>query len=110
MLLQAALMDKSISHQVLSVHRLVQAAVIRRIPSFERAKYLDAAIELLAPILVDMWSQDTNYELKTWTKQVWIQHERCLPHITNLVKQMKMHEIQTKRRQKLGELLISCVG
>lgn len=43
-LLQAALLDKSHTDQHLSVHRLVQAPVMRRATSSDRVKYLDTAI------------------------------------------------------------------
>ena len=109
-LLQAALMEKGAFDHGLSVHRLIQAIVIYRMSASERTKYLNAATELLGQSLIEPWTKETNYELKPWTKEAWLLYECCLPHVIHLVQQSKRHGIHTENRQKLGELLIPCIG
>jgi hypothetical protein len=107
-LLRAALIDKSAEDGVVSIHRLVQAAVIRRSSKSDRSRHFDAAIHILSHGFPDTWTKDTGHEFAAWTKDAWTRYEKCLPHIVHLVKQAKKYGIQTRNIQRYGELLLPC--
>ncbi|KAI0457895.1 hypothetical protein F5B21DRAFT_520394 [Xylaria acuta] len=62
-LLQAALINKAFSEPILSLHRLVQHAAIRRLPDSDRPKYFDAIVHLLSWGFPDTWSKDASSSL-----------------------------------------------
>lgn len=80
-LLHSALMDKSNEDGVLSVHRLIQAAVIRRLSNADRSKYFDFAVGILTWGFPDTWSEDIGHQFQAWTKC-----DKCLPHVVYLVR------------------------
>ncbi len=102
-LLQAALIDKSIEDGVISVHRLVQAAVMKRMSTEERTKYFDVAVRILRWGFPDTWSKDVGHQFQAWTKC-----EICLPHVDFLVKQAKQYDVNSTGLQLYGELLLRC--
>ncbi|KAI0024434.1 P-loop containing nucleoside triphosphate hydrolase protein [Xylariomycetidae sp. FL0641] len=102
-LLQAALINKAIEQPVLSVHRLVQSAAIRRLSKLERPKYFDTAVQLLSWGFPDTWSKDVGHQIDAWKKC-----EKCLPHIDHLSKLIKQHSIQSSDMEKYAELLLRC--
>ncbi|KAJ9669237.1 hypothetical protein H2201_000589 [Coniosporium apollinis] len=81
-LLQAALIEKNIDDATLSVHRLVQAAVIRRLTDQHKSKYFDVVVRIISWGFPDTWSEDIGHQFGAWTKC-----EKCLPHVDHLVKQ-----------------------
>jgi hypothetical protein len=107
-LLRAALIDKSTEDRVVSMHRLVQAAVIRRSSESDRSRHFDAAIRILSHGLPDIWTKDTGNIFAAWTKDAWTGYEKCLPHVVHLVKQAKKYGIHTSDAQRYGELLLPC--
>lgn len=106
-LLQAALIDKHATNQYLSIHRLVQAAVMRRASPFLRVKYLDAAIQILRHIFSQSPSDVVSF-LVAWTHERWVLHERCLPHVLHLIKQCKKYDIRPSNTEDLLQLLTPC--
>jgi hypothetical protein len=107
-LLRAALIEKSAEDHVVSMHRLVQAAVVRRSSESDRSKHFHAAIRILSHGLPDIWTKDTGNIFAAWTKDAWTGYEKCLPHAVHLVKQAKKYGIQTRNAQRYGELLLPC--
>ncbi|KAI9658288.1 MAG: hypothetical protein M1821_002421 [Bathelium mastoideum] len=102
-LLQAALVDKSSENAMLSMHRLIQAAVIRRLTRESQAKYFDIAVSFLSWGFPDTWSADIGHQ-----HQAWIKCEKCLPHVHHLVKQAERFQIGPLNKQGYGELLLRC--
>lgn len=102
-LLKTALIDKSNEEPVLSVHRLVQAAVIRRLNQVEHSKFVDVIVRILNWGFPDTWSQDIGHQFQFWTKC-----EKCLPHVSNLVKQINGYSISPSNSELYGELLLRC--
>jgi hypothetical protein len=102
-LLQAALIGKNADDGMLSVHRLVQAAVIRELNEGARKKYFDAAVRTLTWGFPDTWSKDIGHQFQAWTKC-----EKCLPHVNFLVKQAQRYQITTSDPGVYGELLLRC--
>jgi hypothetical protein len=101
--LQAALIDKSNEDAVLSIHRLIQAAVMRRFAEQDKSKYFDVVVRILSWGFPDTWSQDVGHQFQAWTKC-----EKCLPHVDHLVKQAKRYKIRSQNAQLYGELLLRC--
>ncbi|RFU25604.1 hypothetical protein B7463_g10737, partial [Scytalidium lignicola] len=102
-LLKTALIEKSIDNAILSIHRLVQAAVVRGLTEDVRSKYFDIAVRILSWGFPDTWSEDVGHQFQAWTKC-----EKCLPHVNYLVKQAKKYKISAKDPQLYGELLLRC--
>ncbi|KAI1654070.1 hypothetical protein F4813DRAFT_399435, partial [Daldinia decipiens] len=102
-LLQAALINKTMDQPVLTVHRLVQSAAIRRVPNSDRPRYFDAVIQLLSWGFPDTWSRDVGHQINAWKKC-----EKCLPHIGHIARLSKKHDIQPRNAQQYAELLLRC--
>lgn len=102
-LLHAALINKNMGDTNLSIHRLVQASVIRRLDDSERSKHFDTIVQMLNWGFPDTWSQDIGHQFQAWTKC-----DMCLPHVNHLAKQATRYKITSKKPQVYGELLLRC--
>ncbi|CAJ2507276.1 Uu.00g084620.m01.CDS01 [Anthostomella pinea] len=102
-LLQAALINKTIEQPILSVHRLIQSAAIRRLPESDRPKFFDTAVQLLSWGLPYTWSKDVGHQINAWKKC-----EKCLPHIDHLSRLFKRHSVRSPNLQQYAELLLRC--
>lgn len=102
-LLQGALIDKSSKNSIMSMHRLIQRAIIRRMSPEEKKHYFSVVVEMLASSFPDTFSADVGHQAASWTRC-----ERGLPHIENLVKQSKQHSIFVEDNQPFAELLLRC--
>lgn len=96
-------MDKSIEDAILSVHRLVQSAVIRRLTEGAQSNYFDVVVRILSWGFPDTWSEDIGHQFQSWTKC-----DKCLPHVDHLVKQAKRYNVSPHEVQLYGELLLRC--
>ena len=97
-LLQVALINKNIDTGILSVHRLIQAAVTRRLSGEEKSKCFAAVIEILTSGFPDTWSQDVG----------WGTSEKCLPHVLHLVKQKERDRLAPTDPNSFAQLLLRC--
>ncbi|RJE22879.1 NB-ARC domain protein [Aspergillus sclerotialis] len=102
-LLQGALIDKSSENGIISMHRLIQTAIIRRMSFDEKQDYFSIAIDMLASSFPDTFTADVGHQVGAWARC-----ERGLPHIENLIKQNKTHKIFTGSCQSFAELLLRC--
>ena len=102
-LLRVALIDKTMEDASLSVHRLVQAAVIRRCTKEDQSKYFDVVVRILSWGFPETWSEDVGHQFQAWAKC-----EMCLRHVNHLVKQAKRYKILSQNPQDYGELLLRC--
>ncbi|KAI1407008.1 hypothetical protein F5Y13DRAFT_207064 [Hypoxylon sp. FL1857] len=102
-LLQAALINKTMEKPLITVHRLIQSATIRRLPTPDWSRYFDAVIQLLSWGFPDTWSKDIGHQINAWVKC-----EKCLPHIGHLAKLSKKHGIRPGSAQQYAELLLRC--
>ncbi|KAG9242074.1 hypothetical protein BJ878DRAFT_544615 [Calycina marina] len=102
-LLHAALINKNMEDATLSVHRLVQASVLRRLDEDQRSKYCDTTVQMLNWGFPDTWSQDIGHQFQAWTKC-----DKCLPHVNYLAKQITRYKISPNNPQQYGELLLRC--
>ena len=102
-LLRAALINRAADSKVLSLHRLVQSAAMRRIEGPQQARYLDAVVQMLSWGFPDHWSKDIGHQFAAWSRC-----EKCLPHIYHLSEQKKLHDASPGDHQKYAELLLRC--
>lgn len=91
------LIDKSTDDAVLSIHRLVQAAVTRKLSNDDRSKYFDAAVRIITCGFPNTWREDVGHQFQTWAKC-----EKYLPHVNHLVKHAKMYSISSVTPQLYG--------
>lgn len=102
-LLRSALVDRSQETASLSVHRLVQVAVMNKMSAQERQKFLDQALKILFAIFPDSWRSGPGYVYGSWSKC-----EVCLPHVQFLVAQNEKYKIGVTDPQGLVDLLLRC--
>jgi hypothetical protein len=88
---------------VLSIHRLVQTAVIRRMSDKERQAYFSAVVDLLFPTFPDTYSADLGHQVASWSLC-----EKSLPHLHHLVKQNEKFKVYEGNNQRFAELLLRC--
>lgn len=102
-LLQVALINKNSESGILSVHRLIQAAVMRRLTAEERTKCFGVAIDILTWGFPDTWSEDVGHQHQSWETS-----EKCLPHVLHLVKQKEQYRIAPIDADFFAQLLLRC--
>lgn len=103
MLIQGALIDKSIDSGVISMHRLVQRAVIRRMSVEECEAILSLTVAILTANFPDTYSADVGHQAASWALC-----ERSLPHIESVVNKSAQFKIFEKKNQAFAELLLRC--
>jgi hypothetical protein len=102
-LLQTALINRNMKDKTISVHRLVQTAVLRRLNDADRQKYFGAAVSMLNWGFPDTWSKDIGHQ-----KQAWKRCEICLPHVNSLIKVVSKFNIRAPKPDAWAELLLRC--
>ena len=102
-LLQVTLINKNMDTGVLSIHRLVQAAVTRRLSGEERSKCLTAVVDILTWGFPDTWSKDVGHQHQSWDTS-----EKCLPHVLHLVKQKEQYRLVPVDPDLFAQLLLRC--
>ena len=102
-LLQAALIDKASDTGCLSVHRLIQAAVMRSMPNKERTQYFDNVVTLLCWGFPDTFSEDVGHQHQSWERS-----EKCLPHLGHIIERKKEFDIHPKDSQFFAQALLRC--
>jgi hypothetical protein len=102
-LLKSCLIDKNAQNGIISIHRLMQAAVISNQTDFEKERYLKAVICVLSWSFPDTWSEDVGHQFQAWSKC-----EKCLPHVHYLIAQQRKYKIGLSNPQQYGELLLRC--
>ena len=102
-LLQVALINKNSDTGILSVHRLIQAAVMRRLSAEERRDYFAAVVQILSWGFPDTWSQDVGHQHQSWET-----NEKCLPHVLHLAKQKEIYSIAPSDADNFAQLLLRC--
>ena len=102
-LLQVALISKNSDTGILSVHRLMQAAVMRRLSDEERRDYFAAVVQILSWGFPDTWSKDVGHQHQSWETS-----EKCLPHVLHLAKQKENYGIVPSDADDFAQLLLRC--
>lgn len=102
-LLEGSLIDKSSESGIVSMHRLVQRAAIRRMSSEERENIFSLVVAILSANFPDTYSADIGHQVASWTC-----YERSLPHIASIVTTSEEFEIPEADSQPFAELLLRC--
>ncbi|KAK6527448.1 hypothetical protein TWF694_004437 [Orbilia ellipsospora] len=100
-LLRSALVDRFYETGTLSIHRLVQEAIVRRLSSSGlNGKYIDAVIILLSNGFPNSWNTVTSHQFTAWSKC-----EICLPHVSFLMKQCERLKVKPSDSKAYCELI-----
>ncbi|KAF2270743.1 hypothetical protein CC78DRAFT_564062 [Lojkania enalia] len=102
-LLKTGLVGKNAEDAVLSVHRLIQSAILRNQSQEIRREIFDIVVRILSWAFPDTWSQDVGHQFQSWANC-----EKCLPHVNYLMIQREKHNITLACSQGYGELLLRC--
>ena len=102
-LLKAALVDRSGENATLTIHRLVQTAVMRRLSLEERLRYFDCVVTLLSNGFPNSWNKVTGHQFIAWEKC-----EQCLPHVNFLIMQSKKYHLHSSNPETFAELIFRC--
>ncbi|KAI9794605.1 MAG: hypothetical protein M1816_004492 [Peltula sp. TS41687] len=102
-LLRAALIDRNSDNATLTIHRLVQAAILKRLSTAEKVKYYDYAITMLSNGFPNTWNTVTSHQFTAWTKC-----EKCLPHVIFLVAQAERYQLHPTEPEAYAELIFRC--
>lgn len=102
-LLRAALIERSADDASLSIHRLVQAAVMTRLSAAEKVEFVDKVIHVLGKGFPDTWREDVGHQFKAWSRC-----EKCLPHVSFLVKQCSKYKLHPSDPEAFAELILRC--
>ena len=101
-LLKAALIER-FDDATLSVHRLVQAAIMNQLSSSDRTHFADYVIKLLIQGFPNTWESDVGHQFSAWKAC-----EMCLPHVKFLVKQIRKWKLHLKDPQAFADLGLRC--
>ncbi|OAX82520.1 hypothetical protein ACJ72_03130 [Emergomyces africanus] len=102
-LLQAALIEKNDIKNHISIHRLIQTAILRKMTSEERARILTITVTILSWGFPDTFSADVGHQVSSWDRC-----DKCLPHIDHLVRQVKFYSLEPRDKQAYAELILRC--
>ncbi len=102
-LLRVALVNRAASDAVLSIHRLVQSAALRRVDELELTRHLDVAVHILSLGFPSHSGEDIGHQIGAWKRC-----EKVLPHVYHLVEVVKRPRMRPGDRQKYAELLLRC--
>ncbi|KAF2177994.1 TPR-like protein [Zopfia rhizophila CBS 207.26] len=102
-LLRTGLVDKNAGDAVLSIHRLIQEAILRNQSPDIQKKNFHIVVRILSWAFPDTWSEDVGHQFRSWANC-----EKCLPHVNHLVAQRERHKIGLACPQGYGELLLRC--
>ena len=102
LLLRAALIDQ-LSDETITVHRLVQSAVLGQLSSSEKILFTNYAIQLLLNGFPNTWEQDIGHQYSAWKTC-----EMCLPHVSFLVKQVQKWKLELSDPQSFSDLVLRC--
>ncbi|CAG8147427.1 unnamed protein product [Penicillium nalgiovense] len=102
-LLQKSLIDKSSESGLISMHRLVQRAVIRRMSTEAREGTLLLAMAIVAANFPDTYSADVGHQVAFWNDC-----EKSLSHVGSIVNKCGEFKIFEEKNQRFAELLLRC--
>ncbi|KAJ5058662.1 hypothetical protein J3E74DRAFT_467267 [Bipolaris maydis] len=102
-LLRTSLVNKNADDAVLSVHRLIQATILRNQSPDTQKKIFNIVVRILSWGFPNTWSEDVGHQFQSWANC-----EKCLPHVNHLVVQRERHKIGLACPQEYGELLLRC--
>ncbi|SPQ20350.1 72ddf52e-7113-4ff0-b348-42e636f23ca1 [Thermothielavioides terrestris] len=94
-LIRAALLNRTGSSPMLTIHRLVQDAARTKLSEKERMEYFDAVIHMLCWGFPDHSSSDIGHQIAAWSRC-----EKCLPHVNHIAELAMQHKYRPGDKQK----------
>ena len=101
-LLKAALIERFDDAKI-SVHRLVQSAIMNQLSAEDRIRMTDYVMRLLVKKFPNTWESDMGHQHTAWKAC-----EMCLPYVKFLVKQVRKWKLKLKDSQTFADLGLRC--
>jgi len=101
-LLKAALIER-FDDATISVHRLVQSAIMNQLSAEDRIRMTDYVMRLLVKKFPNTWESDVGHQHSAWKAC-----EMCLSHVKFLVKQVRKWKLKLKDSQTFADLGLRC--
>ncbi|TLD28819.1 hypothetical protein PspLS_03746 [Pyricularia sp. CBS 133598] len=102
-LMRAALVQRAAQSSDLSMHRLVQSAVRKKLERSTAANLFDVVVHMLCWGFPDHSSVDIGHQISAWARC-----ETCLPHVHHLVGLSRSSGIAALDQHKYADLLLRC--
>lgn len=99
-LLDNALIERLPKEKCLTMHRLIQTAVISRLKKDERGACFSEAVKLLGAGFPNTWNKVTSHQYAAWTKT-----EIRVAHVSSLIKKKKQFKIPDSHPKATAELV-----
>ncbi|MCJ1404908.1 hypothetical protein MMC11_008134 [Xylographa trunciseda] len=101
-LLRGALIER-FDDATISIHRLIQSAVLTRLSTEEKTKFSSYAVKLLLQGFPNTWETDVGHQFSAWKLC-----EMCLPHVNFLVSQVRKWKLMLVDPQSFADLVLRC--
>ncbi len=76
---------------------------MRRLAVEEKVKLIDKVIHALGKGFPDTWREDVGHQFQAWSRC-----EKCLPHVSFLVKQCGKQKLHPSDPEAFAELILRC--
>ena len=93
------MIERRSSDSTLSMHRLVQTAVWRRLSDVDKVETFDIAVKLLGNGFPNTWNVVTSHQFSSWK-----QCEARIAHVGALLEKVQTYKINVKEPAQLSEL------
>lgn len=93
------MIERDTTNAALSMHRLMQAAVIRRLSEVERTRMVDTAVTLLGHGFPNTWNTVTDHQFTAWS-----QCEIRVAHVRAIASKIEAYQISVQHPRALAEL------
>lgn len=102
-LLKQSLLHRDATDSSLSMHRLVQQAIIENLSDHERTEILDNAVTILSNGFENSWNVVTTHQFNNWGHC-----ELRITHVQALMKKSKQFGLTSKKPAAFAELIFRC--
>ena len=102
-LVKTSLINRLSESKSLSMHRLVQFAVLTRLTADEKSFYLQAAVHLLSSAFPNTWNQGGSQQGHSWRE--WEVCSTVVPHTISLMTLADKYRIKIKNEELFAELI-----
>ena len=103
-LFRASLLDRNTATRSISIHRLVQGAVIDELSQDNKSRFLRLVIDLLTEVFPCAWANSGG---DGFTYVAWDWCQRCIPHVTHISRQFSDKVMSAKEATHFIELMFS---
>lgn len=96
-------MSRSPVNKALSVHRLVQAVVLNRLPKPDKLSYLNFSIILLSNGFPNTWGKTGHHQDHDWAS--WETCSEVLPHVSHVMDLVQTYKLVPSHLETFAELI-----